>query len=364
MRIAQHNQEGKLTLSVSLNGSGTRDEQAFVNLLASTLAIEVPRQSDQAALTRWIENGATALDMSKQVNLAEQIRAEVSQTSGMIKELKDRFAATDVNALAAMIEKLETQKSELKSAKGLDDAHPEIVQLQSQIEELRGRMLSDPDFRPVQRGSIADTESGDVIKNRFYQASAKLGETKPTPADFATALSELDLSPIGALATQLKTHAESIRDLQQDIDTNLIEGNRASDSCIASLTGVSYSTRPTLLAETSTLPPWLLVVPCLFAAMVSLYYNPIRDRLQLKSIDDVVKSLGVGIIGEMPSTQPVAATTRGESWSAVSVRMAEYSLLAIGGLMLISCVMRPQILAAVLSNPILALANWFWLIVS
>ncbi len=363
LRIAHVNENGQLSLAVSLDGRGSSDEREFVNHLANGLAIEVPRQSDQCELQQWIKTTTDSLDMSKQVHLAEQIRAEVAEANAAIGNLKQRFELNDLSAITAQIDILEDRKSRLKHEPGLDDSHPEIVQLQTQVEALRSQLLQNKDFRPVQVGTTVPSEPSNLIKNRYYQASLTTTKSVPTEIEFTAALDAIDLSEIGSAATQLKSNAESISDMQNDINAAVVDGYPSGTRLLASLRDVNYSTRPVFLGSGKPTPTWLILVPCLIAALVALHYNAIRDRMHLKSLDDVAKAMGIGIIGEMPSTQTIAAPAIAERYSATAVRLAEYSLLAVGGLLLASCVMRPQIMSVIISNPLVAVSNWFWLIV-
>ncbi len=363
LHIAHVNENGQLSLAVSFDGRGSCDEREFVNHLANSLAIEVPRQSDQVDLQQWVKTTSDSLDMSKQVHLAEQIRAEVADVNAAIGKLKQQFELSDLGTLTAQIEALENRKFQLKQEQRIDDSHPEIVQLQAEIEKLRTQILQNPDFRPVQLGATAPIEGVNAIKNRYYQASATTKETATTDIGVTAALDEIDLSEIGSAATQLKSNAESISDLHRDLNAAVVDGHQSGASLLANLIAVNYSTRPQFLGSGQPTPIWLILIPCLIGALVALNYNAIRDRMQLKSLDDVAKAMGIGIIGEMPSTQAIAAPAFAERYSATAVRLAEYSLLAVGGLLLASCIMRPQILSVVISNPLVALANWFWLIV-
>jgi hypothetical protein len=360
MRIGQVSRgDHQRTISIVFLGKGGDDEQHLVNRLASELATEVPRQSSLVTLERWVKANAETLNLSKQVHLAEQIRTEVADLNGRIVQLKRQMAVSDLATISGQMEDLERRKRKLQQDRRWDDSHPEVVRLQNELDGMRTRLLANPEFRPVQIGQSAPPASGETIKNRFFQAS----ETKtpaPTPT-MSMLLADLDLSPIGAAATQLKRHAESIADLKRDADAALVDEHRSGDRCAARLLAVDYATRPVLALPPSETPLWLMIVPCLVGSIVALNYNPLRDRMQLQSMMDVARVMHVGIIGHLPSEREPGRARWTERWSARLVRMAEFSLFAITGILIAACMVRPQILSVTVDNPLQALSNWFWL---
>lgn len=364
LSISQANRNGRLLLAISFLGKGGTDDQEFVNQLANRLATAIPHQSNQVAVAQILKANAACLDMSPQVNLAEQIRAEVAQLNESLDELKSCDNPSDLTSLPAQIQQIEKQQQELRQSQGLDDSHPRIVQLQQEIERLRKAMLGDPQYLPVQVGQQASDPKPDTVKNKYYQASAKsvAGDSEKVP--WNERLASIDLSRIGSAATQIKTHAESVLDLKQDIDSALARQSESSAKSPVSLSSVEYSTAPRLIAGASLAPQWLLLVPCLVAALVVMYYNPIRDRMQLRSKGDVSRLLKLDVVGELPSGQAIATSKRSEIAAAWLVRGSEFALIAVGCLICFVSAMKPEALSVALTNPLLALSNWFWLIVS
>lgn len=362
LTVSQVNQGPDLRLAIVFRGKGSADEQEFVNQLANRLALEIPRYTDQVALTRLMDANSKYMDMAKQVNLAEQMRAEVAQLNESIAGLKSQAAGEPPKSLAEQLQDLEKQKADLVQSQNVDSSHPQIVELQQQIESLRTEILNDPSFRPVQVGAT-QAESGDAIKNHYYQASTKSPTEATTPVPLsAEALATIDLTRIGTAATQLKTHAESVRDLQRDLDAAMASHYQSELHSFANLTSVQYSTAATMLPRSGLLPTWLLIVPCLIGALVAMYYNPVADRMQLKSLADVARSMKLNVVAELPSSQTLVAPLRSERWSARAVRGAEYSLIGLGCVLFAACALKPQVLSAAISNPLLAVSNWFWLI--
>lgn len=363
LSISQEKRDDGLRLAISFQGKGTSDEQEFVNQLANLLALEVPRNSDRLAIAQLMKANNEHLDMSKQINLAEQIRAEVAQINESIAELKLHVSNGEAESLSDQLQNLEKLKAELKENQKLDDSHPQMVQVQQQIEGLRTAILSDPNYRPVQIGAAPTTDSLDVIKNRFYQASAKTVAESPSKIQWSEAFATIDLSRIGAIATQLKTNAESVHDLKHDVDATLTSRFQTAAQSFANLSSVRYSTSPTVLATTGATPLWLLIIPCLIGALVAMHYNPVSDRMQLKSMGDVARAMHLNVIGELPASSTASLPSRSERWSARSVRTAEYALIAVGFVLFASCAIKPQMFALALTNPLLALSSWFWMIV-
>lgn len=359
MSITQINRGSGLRLAVSFRGKGGADDRDFVNQLANKLAMEIPRVSETMTSLDWVRATMGQIDWVKQVHLAEQIRAEIAHINEAIVDLRGRLGSKEPAAVTAQIEELERQQNQLRSTQGVDASHPQFVELQQKIEALRAAAYDDPGFRPVQVGSTESAESGDAIKNRFYNASHTTEPANPS-TPLATRLAQIDLTRIGSTANQIKLNAEAMNDLRRDLDAVLNQPADSSERPLATLATVRYASAPTMVISSTPAPTWLLICPCVIAAMVTIFYNPLRDRLQLRTIGEVAKILRVNIVGEMPN---IAArpTRRSERMAAWMVRGAEYSLLLLGFIMVLTCAMKPQILTVTLSNPLLALSNWYWL---
>jgi hypothetical protein len=360
LRIGLAEQPGAINLLLSFDGRGGAAEQNLVNRLANRLAIEVLRKSDQAALAQWLKNNSPSIDLAQQIHLAEQIRADVADMNEALAQIREHLDTSDFDALARQLRQLELRKERLSREIQLPEAHPEIVQVQREIERVRAAMLPYPEYRPQAAGT--PTDALDMVKNQYYQASSRIEPGDPL-FDLGATLSRIDLTRVGGAATRLKSNAESMRDVKRDLDAALLEGSACSGGSIAALSGVTYARSPELRGSTRPIPLGLLILPCLLGAVVAFGYNPVRDRMLFRSAHDVAKTLRVGVLGSVAIGEAAAPVPWTERWSANAVRSAEYSLLMIGGILLVSFALRPELMWAALANPAAVLSNWFWLIV-
>ncbi len=356
-------------LSISLTGSGTAAEREFVNRLAQHLAVESTRQHDRSKVALWLEDFNSTLDVSKQVHLAKQIRDELQQAGMQIAQCRIAMdSPDDAVSVQDRIRRLEGTLAELKSKFGYPDTAPDIMQLRNQIEQLRALDAAMDVPKPSARGDVflAPTTAVNSQTNPYYQASEKRLATEHDAAAAIAKRSELldtiDLQVAQMASDQLLANAESSLDSRRDLVDNL-SGYFANPSIVSnSMVSVQTASRSTLCGGRAAFPMTTAIFSCLIAALTAYYYDPLRHRMQLRSLSDVVKAVRADVIGQLPTGPTVSRPKRPAQLASYVVRISEIVACVVLGIVLLVCLVKPWVASTLLQDPWYGLSHWCSLI--
>ena len=379
-----------LDFQISILGNGTAGEVAFINALVSRVTSNIGNQSSSQSavdaidsITRDMANHQQQLiqDCSQDVDvITGRITSAQNELQIVVNNMKNIGSLTDLgdstttNASSAELirrrDQLLKQKRQTMAADGVNEFHPSITPIQSQIEQLHQQILSGQNDQLV---ADPGTQEANRVTNQFvssekvYRADA---QSMSTALD--EAIAEIQMIDLFNPRQRLVDLQEKMERLERSPSTFAQRLGDRAKSQLAAPSPLSFN--QLIFAENSqpiggvpSMKMFLLISLCagLIASLVAINFDPNLRKRPFQSTTQIENKLRVPVVGLLRSRN---ARTEPRTWSGRLaiwfVQACEWMLLAVLIVLIVAALINSELVGAFLENPFHAATKVFWMIAS
>lgn len=372
---------------LEMKGTGTVDEVRFLNSLIVQINSRINSQTNRAGAITVLEGVARQF---KQFHIQQMdgIALQLNEVSGLLqtasndisilrldleqmregKMPRDVFArpSTTANDLSSLI----AQRDALLAQPGITPYHPQVNLLRKQIEALQ-QTTSSP---PATNGgfSRSGNQNATLVQNRFASGGGGTPAGAPISVNEAVSrlydeIQQIDLTipnnRIVDIGQQAENAEQNARSLEQRMLAQTQEKLNNSSVVLLSDLRRAIKSRPLRGNPGSRHLVWSMVIAGLLGVVVSANYSPQLAIRRFRSLSQVQRQLGVPVVSAVRSRTATGNTMASRQRLAIGiVRICEWGLLAILAVLLVASLMRSDVAATLVSNPLQGISESIWML--
>lgn len=390
---------------LSLVGDGTEDEIEFVNAIVgrinSQLNFKVTRDNREGVIQELTGQFREFHD-ERMRQISGQLETVIGQLATSSNDLK--IAQSDLQTITVpagtgnnimarptkdRLQTLQSEKARLIRENGFNEYHPRIAAIRKEIESLSNspEELAAPtdrssSFKTAQEMASDNTSfsvnpnGSAVVKNQFAGSVQENG----VPSVNASAKSTILAAPIKDIAKSielidLERSRQVLADTQESLDdTAAVDlmvdrlGERAVDGLQVrspiNLADFELARRSIPIGGAPTTNQFLILmlISGVFGTVVALNYDPAVKRRPFKSVEQLQRRLNMPVIGVLRNRVTETRFPLNKLLAHKSLRICEWTLLALGVLLILAALANSEVAAAFIENPFHGITRTIWII--